>query len=781
MFAPQSADLRPAARQWRITGQVQGVGFRPHVYRQAHAAGLIGYVLNDSHGVLIHAQGTHQALDRFEHALHDHLPPIARIDSIHARTAKVDSTLVQFEIAPSHPDAATTALVTVDTAVCADCLAELFDPSDPRHRYGLINCTNCGPRYSILRAVPYDRPNTTMAGFALCTRCAAQYADPTDRRFHAQPTACPDCGPTVALVNSLGQSIPGDPYRQAAARLHAGQILAIKGLGGYHLALRADDQSAVSRLRRAKHRDAKPFALMCRDISTAQSLAHLSDQATASMLSPACPIVLAVRKANAPIAPSVAPDNHRLGLLLPYTPMQHLLFASLDLNVLVMTSANDHDEPLITDDADALRRLAPLCDAILRHDRPIARSVDDSVLLDTTRGLMPLRRARGYAPSVVKLPIASPSPGLCTGGELKNTIALVRGDQAILSPHIGNLAHPSAFALFEKTIADLCTLFDIAPQWVAHDLHPTYMSTQFALKYAAQNNVRSIGVQHHFAHAASLLAEHQRSVPTLIIAADGVGLGPDRSLWGGEILIADLTSYRRVASLAPLALPGGDAAARQTRRCALAALKLALGDDYAEHPLTRRLLSNSHDRNMLTAMLHHGVNCINSSAAGRWFDAVAAILDLCPINTFEAQAGLALEAAAFPHGLPDLRTPLFNMAPDALDPSLTRIDLAPLIRFLVQAVEQGQCTGELAAIFHAQLAWALSDAAQQAARNHNLDHVGLTGGVFANQLLSDALTTRLHNSNLTVLHHHRVPAGDGGLSFGQAAHAAAILEATPCA
>ena len=768
------------ARQWHVTGQVQGVGFRPHVYRIATHVGICGYVRNDSRGVLIHGQAHAPRLDQFADELIRELPPMARIDTLAVATAPVDRSLAGFQIVASRSDHIADAQITIDTAVCDECKAELFDPADPRYRYGLINCTHCGPRYSIIQSVPYDRPHTTMSGFDLCPACAEQYADPADRRFHAQPVACPHCGPTVSLVDSHGDPIAGDPYKQAAAELEAGRIIAIKGLGGYHLAVRADDPAAVQRLRDRKHRDAKPFALMCRNVDVAKSLTLLSERAEQEMRSPACPIVLGVRHDHAAIADAVAPGNHRLGVMLPYTPMQHLLFSETSLDALVMTSANDSDDPLVTDNAEALARLGHMCDAMLWHDRPIARAVDDSVLIDTAATPLPIRRARGYAPTTITLPASSSEPGMCVGGELKNTIALVRGNQAILSPHIGDLTHPKAYEQFQRTVADLCKLFGVVPRWVAHDLHPTYMCTRFALKYAAEHEIESIGVQHHFAHAASLLAEHQRSDSALFITADGVGYGTDRTMWGGEILLAGLTGYTRLARLTPLQLPGGDAAARETRRCGLAALKHAMGDAYATHPLAERLAPNNYERTLLTTMLNNGVNCATSSAAGRWFDAIAAILGLAERNSFEAQAGMALEAAAFNAGPIDVTRPLFEIKPDSTDEALMQIDLAPLVRTLADRAVRGECQNTSAAIFHAQLAWAFAEAIAMTTQTHGVDHVGLSGGVFANQLLTDQLAARLAAMKLTVLRHQLVPAGDGGLSLGQAAHVSAIKEAHPC-
>jgi hydrogenase maturation protein HypF len=780
-YRPNDRDARAAVarRRWRITGQVQGVGFRPFVYRAARSLGLTGRVGNDTDGVFIEAQGPAAALDALANALRHDAPPLARIDSIDA--ADIDAVAAEraFVIVQSESHQTLRAAVTVDTAMCDDCRRELFSSADRRYRYGLINCTHCGPRYSIIRKVPYDRPNTTMAGFELCPTCAGEYADPLDRRFHAQPTACEHCGPTVALVDGEGQPIDGDPYEQAAQLLADGRIVAIKGLGGFHLAVRADDEQAVQRLRKRKHRDAKPFAVMCRDIEQVRKLVDVSNTAVAQMQSPACPIVLAARRVDAPIADAVAPGNHRLGVMLPYTPIQHLLFATEQLKPgtpLVMTSANTTDEPLVIDNAEALERLATIADAMLWHDRPIERAVDDSVLLDARHsGPLPIRRARGYAPAAIDLPVATDAPGLCVGGELKNTIALVRGGQAILGPHLGDLAHPLAYRYFTRAIDDMCELFGIEPQWIAHDLHPVYMSTRHALQYAAERNVRTIGVQHHYAHAASLMAEHHITQPTLALVADGVGYGVDRTMWGGELLLADLHGCRRIARLRPMNLPGGDAAARETRRCAFALLQQAFGDSFAEHTTAKQLVPDRHERTLLTTMMRNGVNCAVSSAAGRLFDGIAALLGICRRNSFEAQAGLALEAAASGATAAKHSRPLFEITDDDVHDDLLQIDMSPLVRHIVERGEADLRADVLAAVFHHQLAWAFAAAAERAMREHDVQTIGLTGGVFANQVLAEQLAARLRDAGAHVLTHSIVPAGDGGLSLGQAAHASATL------
>jgi len=755
------------------------VGFRPFVYRAAQRLALTGSVCNRGAAVVIEAQGGSDALDALEWELEHQHPPLARIDAIEC--AAIDARdEACFTIDASAATDTPADDVTIDSAVCDDCLAEMRDARDRRHGYALINCTNCGPRYSIIRGVPYDRPNTTMAGFALCDACRAQYTDPADRRFHAQPTACPDCGPLLELADPQGDALPGDPLAQAAALLRDGRIVLIKGLGGFHLACRADDEVAVARLRRLKRRDAKPFALMVRDTDAALRLAEVGDAAVRLLASPRRPIVLAPRRAGARVAPSVAPGCHRLGVMLPYTPIHHLLFDALGDVPLVMTSANVSDEPLVIDNAEAVSRVGGMCDAICWHDRPIERAVDDSVLLDRGfgRGPLPVRRARGYVPEPITLPIPAAEPGLCVGGELKNTVAVVRGGRVILSHHLGDLKHPMALDAFGKAIDDLCALFDVSPRWIAHDLHPAYLSTAHARALAQRLGVPLVAVQHHHAHAAALLAEHQRTDPILALACDGVGHGPDGTSWGGELLLATPASCQRLARLRPLDLPGGDAAARDTRRSALALLAQAYGPDLFSLPALARLLPDIPERRVLAAMVSRGVRCASSSGLGRVFDGIAALLGLCMHNGHEAQAAMQLESAAapVPRVVGHAGSPGFELTRiDTPDGPLTQIDLSPTTRAIVVGAAQGTPTAHLAALFHDNLARALAHAAIDAAGAHGLRAVGLTGGCFLNARLADHVTGLLDAAGLEVLQHAAVPPGDGGVALGQALVAAARL------
>jgi hydrogenase maturation protein HypF len=769
---PIAAPSRTARRQWRLRGQVQGVGFRPFVYRLAQQHNLSGLIFNNGDGVVIEAQGQSHSLDAFDVDLRQRRPALAIIRAVECQSLPPIDGEHDFVIQPSAAQDCSQADVTVDLATCSACLAELRDSTDRRHGYGLINCTDCGPRYSIIANIPYDRPNTTMASFVMCPACQAEYDNPATRRFHAQPTACPQCGPQLALVSNTGKPIAGPPIATAARQLAAGQILAIKGMGGFHLAVRADDVGAVARLRKLKQRDHKPLALMAFDLASAEQLVHLSDAAKALMQSAACPIVLAPRKAEAPVAPAVAPESHRLGVMLPYTPVHHLLMAELRAlgchSALVMTSGNLSDEPIATDNDQAQSRLGAMCDAFLWHDRRIQRCVDDSVVIDMGEDdVLPLRRSRGHAPQSVRLPVSDGSMGLCVGGELKNTVAVVRGGSAVLSQHLGDLTHPLAYEHFRQAVDDLQKLFSVQPAWIAHDLHPLYQSHVYARQLSAATGARLVGIQHHHAHAAALMAEHGLRQPILALVCDGVGYGSDGTSWGGELMVADLTHYQRLCHLRPLRLPGGDAAAKDTRRCGLALLQQAMPQNFAEHPATAKLVPDENERPVLVHMLRTGLNCAVSSGAGRVFDGVAALLGLCQHNQCEARAAMALEAAAS----------TWNGSAGSCPAPLCHeglVDLSPLVIHLVQ--QSGQVpAAQLAALFHEQFALAWEIAILQAVQKTGVRTVGLSGGVFCNQILTTRLSQRLQERGLRVLRHRLVPPNDGGIALGQATIAAAMI------
>jgi hydrogenase maturation protein HypF len=751
-------------------GQVQGVGFRPFIMRLACQSGVTGFVRNESSRVIIEAQGLEDQLKAFAAGLLKEAPTCSRIDRISARAAAVHPEETTFVIAESEFDGDNRPTITPDLALCPQCLTEIRDVAERRHSYGLTNCTECGPRYSIIVDTPYDRAHTTMRHFELCEICHQQYLNPADRRYHAQPIACAQCGPQVNWVSNepdatVCHGVAG--IAAAAQALAAGQTIAIKGLGGYHLAARADEETPVALLRRRKHRDAKPFALMVADIAAAEALVELSSAGREALAATSVPIVLARRKRGAVVASSVAPGAHRLGVMLAYTPLQHLLFDELkrisatgEAPPLVMTSANLCDEPLIKDDAEALGLLGALCDGVLLHEREIERCVDDSVILDLgDMAPLPMRRSRGFAPRPVALPARS--AGLCVGGELKNTVALVREGEAILSQHLGDLKHPRAFAHFRAAIDDFCRLFRASPQWIAHDLHPAYLSTEYARSVGERLQAPLIAVQHHHAHAASVLAEHSFVGEALAIVCDGVGYGSDGTIWGGELLRVDMAagSFERVASLPPFPLPGGDAGARETRRSA-AGLLQALGGAAAQRGV-ERLYPEAEEREQMQRVLSARVNCPLTSAAGRWFDAVAAIVGAATENRYEGEAPMRLEALASQARATGVACPGMEALPADM-------------RQLIAAALDRMNAHDVAMRFHELLASAFAGEAVRAAQRLGLKVVGLSGGCFCNALLTELVSAQMNSAGLVVLRHEVVPPNDGGLALGQAAVASAL-------
>lgn len=763
----------PRRREWRVRGQVQGVGFRPCVYRVATALGLTGWVRNDQSGVIIEAVGTPAQFDRFEREILDHLPPLARIDHCEWHDlgpgAPHDAL---FRIIESDHNGLARAHVTVDSATCDACRRELLDPANRRYRHPLINCTDCGPRYTIVRDTPYDRAATTMASFAMCDACAHEYADPADRRFHAQPNCCHDCGPMLSLRGARGERIEGDPLARAAHLLRDGRVVAIKGLGGFHLACDATSERAVATLRARKKRDHKPFAVMVRDLDAARALAELTAEGERALCSPAAPIVLAPAKPDNGLAPGVAPGVHRVGVMLASTPIHHLLFAD-GLAPLVMTSANLSDDPLARDDDEAATRLVGIYDAILSHDRPIERAVDDSVVLDTHRGPVMLRRARGYVPSPLPLPIGARYPGLCVGAELKNACAIVSSDRAILGHHVGDLSYTLACERFDRTIDDLCRLFEVDPEWIACDPHPGYISRRYAHRYARRRAIPVIEVQHHHAHLAAVLAEHGHTDPAIGLICDGVGYGLDAEAWGGEILLGDLTSFERRGRMRPLLLPGGDAAAKRTGRCGAAWLFDRFGADASTRPMARWALPESDERDIVFAMLRHGVNAPPSSGMGRLFDAAASLLRLCDFNHHEAMAGQRLESAA---ARATTRPPADGLVELADQNGLLELDHRPVLDRLLRGMLDREPVEHLAWVFHDALADGLVRAATAVSERTNVRTVALSGGVFCNEVLTDLVADRLDRAGLACLTHRNVPPNDGGLAYGQAAVASARME-----
>lgn len=752
-------------RRVRVTGTVQGVGFRPFVYRHAVALGLTGFVLNDSEGVLLEVEGPAEHLDELCRLLVEAPPPLARVTGVQATPLPASGDELAFEIVASTGAGTPEAPVSIDTATCQACLAEVEDPRDRRHRYPFTNCTDCGPRYTIVTGVPYDRPATTMASFTMCGPCQAEYDDPTDRRFHAQPNACPACGPSLRLCLPDGTTTEvGDAALDAAAALlRTGATVAVKGLGGFHLACDATDPDAVALLRRRKARDDKPFAVLVADLDAARALCELDDAAAAALCSPGRPIVLAPRRPGTPVAPGVAPGLPDLGVLLPYTALHHLLLAEVG-RPLVLTSGNASDEPIAHTDDDALARLGPLSDALLTHDRPIHIRCDDSVVRASGGSVQVVRRSRGMVPEPLVLPRPARRPLLAVGAELKSTITVAKASTLTASHHIGDLEHLAAHQSFLQAIDHLCHLAGVRPEVVAHDLHPEYLST----KIAVELDLPAIPVQHHHAHIASCLAEHGRAGPVLGIAFDGTGLGPDGTLWGGELLVADLDGYQRVGHLAPVALPGGTAAIREPWRMAVAWAQAALGADAAAR--VGASLDGDPARVAAVTELATSGRAPTTTSAGRLFDAVAALLGVRATVTYEAQAAIELEALA--RSRPRAGTATYPLEQRWLADMLV-LDPAPLIATVIGEREAGTPLADVAAGFHEGLGRATAAAAIELAGRHRLDCVALSGGVFQNSRLTAIVAGALADAGLEVLTHHLVPCNDGGISVGQAAVAAA--------
>ncbi|MGQ9369989.1 carbamoyltransferase HypF [Azospirillum sp. ST 5-10] len=738
----------------RVRGQVQGVGFRPHVHALARRFALAGWVLNDAQGVLLEVQGTDVA--GFLAALRGEAPPLARIDSVESEAVPTLPGEAGFAIRHSAGGGAVATGVAPDAAVCPACLAELFDPADRRYRYAFLNCTHCGPRYTITRRLPYDRPQTSMAGFPLCPACAAEYADPADRRFHAQPTACPACGPRLS-----------HPPEAILAHLAAGRIVAVKGLGGFHLACDATRADAVARLRRVKQRNGKPFALMVANAASAARYVHLDTGERALLESTPRPIVLLRRRADAPaLAPDIAPDLAWLGVMLPYTPLHYLLFheaagrpdgtawldGAQDLT-LVMTSANPGGEPLAIANDEARRRLAGIADVVVDHDRDILVRADDSVVRRLAGAPAFLRRGRGFVPEPIRLPRPVP-PLLAVGAHLKAAVCVTRGAEAFLSQHIGDLDNAATVGFLEETVEHLLHVLGVAPAAVAHDRHPDFQSTRFAERFAAERGIPAVPVLHHHAHVAAVLAEHGVEGPALGLALDGYGLGTDGESWGGELLLVDGAAVQRVGHLARLAQPGGDVAARQPWRMAAAALA-RMGRAAEIAPRFAALGPAEGVRRMIEA----GINAPPTSSCGRWFDAACGLLGVRAVAGYEGEAPMALESL--------VRRP--RVAAGAWRIAGGELDLTPLLERLL-SVEDAAAGAEL---FHGTLAAALVDWAVPALRERGLRRLALSGGCLMNGVLAEALTAGFAAAGVEALLPRKAPANDGGLGLGQAWVAAA--------
>lgn len=736
----------------RVTGVVQGVGYRPFVHATARRLGIVGHVGNDSAGVFVDAQGDVTAIDALLAALRTG-PPMAVVESVTSRDLLLGDATT-FEVAPS-TDAVGTTSIPPDTAVCDDCLAEMRDPSDRRHGYPFIACTNCGPRYTIVESLPYDRPGTTMTDFPLCLECQAEYDDPISRRFHAQPTACPACGPRFdRSIESMVET------------LQSGEILALQGIGGYHLVCDAANDAAVAQLRERKQRGDKPFALMVPSASDVKDVCAVSSDAAAALTARERPIVL-MPSTDPELQERVAPGNRYLGVMLPYAPIHHLLFDAGAPRVLVMTSGNLSDEPICTTPEEAIARLSGIADAFAHHDRRIHVACDDSVVRASPAGISPVRRSRGYAPLPVTLP--QDVPGLlAVGGELKTTLAVAQGRHAWLSQHIGDTENLETLDLLARTARTLTELQRVTPAAIVSDAHPAYLSRRWAGEEAERRGVPHLLVQHHHAHLASLLAEHRHPVdePVLGFTFDGTGYGTDGTIWGGEILLGSYSGVERIGHLRPVALPGGDAAVRRPLRTAMAHLHAAA----IEIPDALLDAADPQEAAVVLRMLETGTSCTPTTSMGRLFDAMAALLGVRASTDYEGQAAIELEALAATQAPPDdvsAWVPTVRVEGDRLV-----LDPAPALRAGVAAVKAGMPPALAARAFHDGLAEGVLQCALTAREAHGVTVTGLTGGVFANDVLTRACQGRLEDHGFTVLTHRLVPANDGGLALGQVAVAA---------
>jgi len=753
--------------QIRVSGQVQGVGFRPFVYRLANELGLAGWVRNDSEGVEITVEGEQPQVMRLIERMQSEPPILARVEKITHDFAQTTTGLCGFAITASKAGRVLTGIAP-DMAICSDCLSELFDHADRRYRHPFINCIHCGPRYTLTARLPYDRANTSMAKFKQCPVCQQEYDTPTTRRFHAQPNACPKCGPRLSLFDAYWNLLTGnDPVATAAGRIRAGQVVAVKGIGGFHLVCDARDAATVERLRSGKHREEKPFAVMVLNTRSARHYAQFCEQEAALLETGERPIVLLRQSAKCEAElQGIAPGLSSIGLMLPYTPLHYLLFHELlgrpqgkdwlhqaTPLALVMTSANPGGEPLVKDDDEARNSLFGLADAFLTHDRDILHRCDDGVMKWQGKAPIFVRRARGYTPRRIVLPFSGP-PVLACGAWLKNTVCLTRGNEAFVSQHIGDLDHVGAREMLDETVEYLCDILDVQPQAVAHDLHPDFYSTHYAQSFAEERGLPLFAVQHHHAHIVAIMAEHRVTGPVLGLALDGVGLGADGCAWGGELLRVAGTDCERLGHLVPLHMPGGDRAAREPWRMAAA----ALFDMNRADEIVRRFPGRA-GAATVTDMLQRKLNCVETSSMGRWFDAAAGLLGVKEVQGYEGQAAMLLEGLAERHGKVE------PLAPGYILTAQNDLDLCPLLVKLADCKD----TAYGAALFHATLAEGLCGWMQRAAGRSGIKHVALGGGCFLNNILTQSLTDILTAGGLTVLTAQQLPPNDGAISFGQAA------------
>jgi hydrogenase maturation protein HypF len=746
-------------RQIEVDGIVQGVGFRPYVYRLAIERNLTGVVSNTASGVTIEIEGPEEAVEEFVTRLPRTAPPLSRITRVQVRELPCNGD-GEFRILPSHRGEAVHTLISPDVAICSDCLCELFDPNDRRYRYPFINCTNCGPRFTIVRDIPYDRARSSMAVFPMCSDCQAEYDDPLNRRFHAQPNACWKCGPHVELWDRRGGRIPvKDPIADAVSGLEAGLVVAIKGLGGFHLAVDATNHAAVALLRERKRRVEKPFAIMVPSLEAAEAVCEVDDTARSTLQLVQRPIVLLARKIPTAIADQVAPGNRDLGIFLPYTPLHHLLFAQSDFRALVMTSGNLSEEPIAIDNQEAVERLSRQADYFLLHNREILLRCDDSVVRTATGGMRHLRRSRGFVPVPVFLKEET-VPVLAVGGELKNTICLTKGKHAFLSQHIGDLENLASHQFFEDAIEHLERVLEIKPEIVAYDLHPGYFSTRWAL---AQKGVRLEGVQHHHAHIASCMAENHLDGKVIGFALDGTGYGTDGHIWGGEVLVADYQKFQRLAHFNYMPMPGGETAIREPWRMAISYLAHHFHGEFLKFRLPFVQSMNRSKINLLLRMMERRLNSPLTSSCGRLFDAVAALIGIRSEVNYEGQAAIELEMALEDSGE-------FSAYPFALinDGDTWVIDTKPLFTSILEDLQITTSSGTISRRFHNGLVKIFGEIASLIQAQTSIDRVCLSGGTFHNSYLLDHLQKELEGRSFQVFSHSEVPSGDGGLSLGQA-------------
>lgn len=756
-------------RRIEVSGIVQGVGFRPYVFRLATEHSLAGSIRNTSAGVTIELEGPASAVEEFLARLPKEAPPLSRITAIEVHDLPCGREK-GFAILESGREETARTLISPDVAICGDCLRELLDPSNRRYLYPFINCTNCGPRFTIVRNIPYDRPFTSMAAFRMCAECQAEYDDPGNRRFHAQPNACWNCGPKLELWDRDGKIVPNEnAIAKAVALIREGKIVAIKGLGGFHLAADATNAAAVELLRTRKHRIEKPFAVMVPDVTTAEELCVVNDVDRGALEGAARPIVLLRRKRESGIAEQVAPRNRDLGLFLPYAPLHHLIFTTGGFRALVMTSANLGEEPIAIDNQEAVERLHDLADFLLVHNRDILWRCDDSVVLPAAGRTRQMRRSRGYVPVPVFLGEDVP-PILAVGGELKNTVCLAKGRHAFLSQHIGDLENLEAYRFFEDVIGHLERILEIEPHIIAHDLHPDYLSTKWAL---AQKGLAIVGVQHHHAHIASCMAENHLEGRVMGFSLDGTGYGTDGHIWGGEVLVADYIHFERAAHFNYVAMPGGAKAIQEPWRMAIAYLAHHFGSEFVKLPVPFVRDLNKRDVDTILQMIERRVNSPLTSSCGRLFDAVAALIGLRARVNYEGQAAIELEAAirdsedarAYPLDLKDAGGKWI-------------IETRPLFDELLRDLEAEVPACTISRRFHNGMVETFARLAKALNEQYGLDRVCFSGGTFQNLFLFENLKARLESLGLRVFTHSEVPSGDGGLSLGQvlvAAHNASSV------